>query len=106
MCQAPKSYKGSGPVSQRRLNKKLGQDIYKHVAKDVDLFCCEKILLNEWLANKGLFYGISDLRKMLDLLDLRGKELDNQRTNTKWIGQLNEKQYIQLIEICDMVRRR
>jgi len=58
MCQAPKSYKGSGPVSQRRLNKKLGQDIYKHVAKDADLFCCEEILLNEWLANKGLFYGI------------------------------------------------
>ena len=93
-------------VSAWRLNKKLGQDIYKYVVKDADLFCCEEILLSEWLANKELFYGISDLRKMLDLLDLRGKELDNERPNTKWIGQLNEEQHIQLIEICDTVRRR
>ena len=95
-------------ILTRRIDKALSKNIYKLIARNADLYCCEEILLEKWLINDEP-YGMNDLRRMMENLDLRGLDLTNsskETVNKDRAGELTEKQRKQLIAVCETILRR
>lgn len=88
-----------------RISPDDGQKISEMLRQDAKQYACEAFLLEEWLLSSG-FYGMNDLRKLLEMLDLRGLELKDSEANILRAGQLTPKQNEQLSRICETIRRR
>lgn len=80
--------------------------ILQLLMKDVSNYCSEAVLLEEWMLWDTGNYGIYDLRKLLDELDLQGKEMNDKQYSDRHAGTLTVSQMDSLNAICNTIRRR
>lgn len=88
-----------------RKDPSLANATLRLIMRDVPRYCCEDVLLEDWLLWDTGSYGLYDLRKLLDELDLQGKEMNN-KVSSERVGTLTAAQTEALNAICSTIRRR
>lgn len=92
-------------IAAWRIDEMRGQEIYYRIGRTSLLYGCESFLLEKWLLDNS-FYGMNDLRRLLEMIDLRGMELNDDKANSAYAGRLTPGQEQQAKRICNTVRRR
>ena len=79
--------------------------VYQIIHKNADLYCCEEILLKDWIIDEST-HSKYDPRRILERFNFRGISLRDGKTNPDYLGRLTPSQLDDLEQITDIVLRR
>ncbi len=92
-------------VFASKKNPAIGEEIFKVIKSEAELYCCEEILLRDWLLENAV-HSRYDPRRILERLDVRGIDLRDGRINNTFAGYLLPDQISDIKQITDTILRR
>ena len=83
----------------------VGEEIFKVIKSEAEFYCCEEILLRDWLLENEI-HSRYDPRRILERVDVRGIDLRDGGINNTYAGYLLPDQISDIKQITDTILRR